>query len=92
MSAELDALLAEPLEMLSTADQLALTYQWETLVRRQAALGHRLVAVLAAAPVAEFGGADARGGAGHVVADHQGRGRRSGPAGPGSGAAAHPDR
>ncbi|MGY4647346.1 HNH endonuclease signature motif containing protein [Mycobacterium sp. URHB0021] len=55
MSAELDALLAEPLEMLSTADQLALTYQWETLVRRQAALGHRLVAALAAAPVAELG-------------------------------------
>ena len=55
MNAELDALLAEPLEMLSTADQLALTYQWETLTRRQAALGLRLVAALAQAPVAELG-------------------------------------
>jgi len=55
MNAELDALWAEPLEMLSTADQLALTYQWETLTRRQAALGLRLVAALAQAPVAELG-------------------------------------
>ena len=55
MSAALDALLAEPLEMLSTADQLALAHQWETLTRRQAAMGHRLCAVLAQAPVAELG-------------------------------------
>ena len=40
MSAELDELLAEPLEMLSTAEQLALAAQWETLTRRQAAMGH----------------------------------------------------
>jgi Domain of unknown function (DUF222) len=54
MSAELDELLAEPLEMLSTAERLALTHQWETLTRRQAAMGHRLVASLAEAPVAEI--------------------------------------
>src|ERR1700742_1331278 len=55
MSAELDELLAEPLEMLSTAEQLALAGRWERLTRRQAAMGHRLVATLADTPVAELG-------------------------------------
>jgi Domain of unknown function (DUF222) len=55
MSAELDELLAAPLEMLSTADRLALAHQWETLTRRQAAMGHRLVASVVEAPVAELG-------------------------------------
>jgi Domain of unknown function (DUF222) len=55
MSAELDELLAEPLEMLSTAERLTLAYQWETQTRRRAAMGHWLVVALAEAPVAELG-------------------------------------
>src|ERR1700742_575878 len=55
MSAELDELLAEPLEMLSTAEQLALAARWERLTRRQAAMTYRLTAALAEAPVAELG-------------------------------------
>src|ERR1700755_3174779 len=55
MSAELDELLAEPLGMLSPAQQLALAARWERLTRRQAAMTHRLCAVLAEAPIAELG-------------------------------------
>src|ERR1700754_668173 len=47
--AELDELLVEPLGMLSTAQQLALAAHWERLTRRQAAMTHRICAVLAQA-------------------------------------------
>lgn len=50
MGAELEALLAEPLDALTTADRLAATYEWETLVRRQAAMGHRFIAGLVEVP------------------------------------------
>jgi Domain of unknown function (DUF222) len=52
---ELDVLLAEPLDALSTAERLAVTRAWETLVRRLPVVGHRLVAGLAAAPTEELG-------------------------------------
>ncbi|KUH92775.1 HNH endonuclease signature motif containing protein [Mycobacterium sp. IS-3022] len=55
MSRELAGLLAESFESLSTAEQFAVAAQWETLVRAQAAVGHRLVAELDRAPVAELG-------------------------------------
>lgn len=55
MSAELSVLLAESFDSLSTAEQFAVTAQWETFTRRQAALGHRLVAGLERAPMAELG-------------------------------------
>lgn len=55
MNREVSALLAESFESLSTTEQLALTAQWETLMRGQAAVGHRLVAELERAPVAELG-------------------------------------
>jgi Domain of unknown function (DUF222) len=55
MAAELADLVAEPFDALSTAERLALAGQWETFVRSQAVVGHRLVAGLADAPVAELG-------------------------------------
>ena len=55
MGAELDALLAEPLDTLTTAERLAVTHAWEMLVRRLPVVGHRLVAGLAAAPTEELG-------------------------------------
>lgn len=55
MAAELADLLAEPFDALSTAERCALTAQGETLTRSQAVVGHRLVAGLAEAPVAELG-------------------------------------
>ncbi|OBI76204.1 HNH endonuclease signature motif containing protein [Mycobacterium sp. E740] len=55
MSAELGALLSESFDALSTAEQFAVTAQWESFTRAQAALGHRMVAALERAPVAELG-------------------------------------
>ena len=55
MAAELADLLAEPFDALNTAERCALTAQWETLTRSQAVVGHRLVAGLADAPLAELG-------------------------------------
>ena len=55
MGGELDALLAEPLEALSTADRLAASHEWERLLRRLPAVTHRLVAGLAQVPTEELG-------------------------------------
>ena len=55
MAAELDALLAEPLDGLSTAERLAVTHGWETLMRRLPVVTHRLVAGLAEVPTEELG-------------------------------------
>ena len=55
MAAQLADLLGEPVEALSTAERLGLAAQWETLTRSQAAITHRLVAAVAAAPLAELG-------------------------------------
>lgn len=55
VTAELDALLAEPLDGLSTADRLAVTHGWETLMRRLPVVTHRLVAGLAQVPTEELG-------------------------------------
>ncbi len=55
MGGELDALLAEPLEALSTADRLAASHEWETFMRRLPAVTHRLVAGLAQVPTEELG-------------------------------------
>src|SRR5712672_572742 len=55
MAGELADLLAEPFDALSTAERCALSAQWERLLRSQAMVGHRLVAGLAEAPVAELG-------------------------------------
>ena len=55
IAAELAELMAEPYDALTTAEQLALAAQWETVTRSQAVIGHRLVAELATAPVAELG-------------------------------------
>ena len=55
MAAQLTDLLGEPVEALSTAERLGLAAQWETLTRSQAAITHRLVAAIAAAPPAELG-------------------------------------
>ena len=59
MGAELDLLLAEPLDALTTAERLSAAREWEALMRRQAAMGHRLVAGLADAPAAELGDTNA---------------------------------
>ena len=42
MGEELDLLLAEPLDALTTAERLSAAREWEALMRRQAAMGHRL--------------------------------------------------
>ncbi|KUI04884.1 hypothetical protein AU188_09685 [Mycobacterium sp. IS-3022] len=55
MSDEFAALLAESFESLSTSEQFAVAAQWETFTRAQAAVGHRLVAELERAPIAELG-------------------------------------
>jgi hypothetical protein len=55
MAAELADLVAEPFDTLSTAERCAVSAQWERLLRSQAVVGHRLVAGLAEAPVAELG-------------------------------------
>ncbi|OBB47811.1 hypothetical protein A5752_22720, partial [Mycobacterium sp. 852002-51961_SCH5331710] len=55
MAAQASALIAESFDTLSTAEQLALTAQWEAFTRRQAMVGHRLVAGLQGAPLAELG-------------------------------------
>ena len=59
MGAELDLLLAEPLNALTTAERLSAAREWEALMRRQAAMGHRLIAGLADAPAAELGDTNA---------------------------------
>ena len=48
-------LLAEPLDALTTAERLAVTDEWEMLMRRLPAVGRRLVAGLAQAPTEELG-------------------------------------
>ena len=55
MAAELADLVAEPFDALSTAERCAVSAQWEGLLRSQAVVGHRLVAGLGEAPVAELG-------------------------------------
>ncbi|MEO3760384.1 HNH endonuclease signature motif containing protein [Mycobacterium sp. B14F4] len=55
MSDDFAELMAESLDSLSTAELLKLTAQWEAFTRRQATLGHRLVANLERAPLAEIG-------------------------------------
>ncbi len=55
MSDDLAALMGESFDSLSTAELLKLTAQWETFTRKQATLGHRLVAEIAQAPLAEIG-------------------------------------
>ena len=55
MGAELEALLVEPLERLSTAERTAAAHQWEALTRRLPAMTHRLVAALAEVPTEELG-------------------------------------
>jgi hypothetical protein len=55
IAAEVADLLTEPFDALTTAERLALAAQWETVTRSQAVVGHRLVAELATAPVAELG-------------------------------------
>ncbi|KUI36282.1 hypothetical protein AU197_22625, partial [Mycobacterium sp. IS-1590] len=49
------ALVAESFDTLSTSEQLALTAQWESFTRGSAMVGHRLVAGLQQAPLAELG-------------------------------------
>ncbi len=55
IGAEVEALLAEPLDALSTAERTAAAYAWERLGRRLPAMTHRLVAALAEVPTAELG-------------------------------------
>ena len=55
MAMELSDLLAEPFDTLTAAEQLAVAAQWETFVRSQATVGHRLIAELADAPISELG-------------------------------------
>jgi Domain of unknown function (DUF222) len=55
MAMELSDLLAEPFDTLTAAEQLAVATQWETFVRSQATVGHRLIAELADAPISELG-------------------------------------
>ena len=55
IGAELEALLVEPLERLSTAERTAAAHQWEALTRRLPAMTHRLVAALADVPTEELG-------------------------------------
>ncbi|SEH65397.1 protein of unknown function [Mycolicibacterium rutilum] len=52
---EVDALMAEPLDALSTAQVLAATAEWESFVRASAMVRHHLVAQLGRAPVTELG-------------------------------------
>ncbi|MGE2719261.1 HNH endonuclease signature motif containing protein [Mycolicibacterium celeriflavum] len=61
MAEQLSALVAESFDTLSTAEQLALAAQWEMFTRSQAPVGHRLVAGLSAAPLAELGESSAAG-------------------------------
>ncbi|WP_142301077.1 DUF222 domain-containing protein, partial [Mycobacterium lehmannii] len=55
MDRELSGLIAESFDTLSTAEQLRVTAQWERFTRRQAAVGHSMVAGLQQAPLAELG-------------------------------------
>jgi hypothetical protein len=55
IGAELEALLAEPLIVLSAAERTAAAHEWETLTRRLPAMTHRLVAALAEVPTEELG-------------------------------------
>src|ERR1700755_2677461 len=54
MTAELEALLAEPVDG-STAERTAVAYAWERFVRRCAVMGHRVVGSLAEVPVEQLG-------------------------------------
>ncbi len=55
LDAELEALLAEPLDGLSTKERTAVTAEWEALARRLPVMGHRLVAALTDVPIDELG-------------------------------------
>ncbi|GAT08146.1 HNH endonuclease signature motif containing protein [Mycolicibacterium novocastrense] len=55
MAEQLSALVAESFDTLTTSEQLALTAQWESFTRGSATVGHRLVAGLQQAPLAELG-------------------------------------
>ncbi|WP_165614582.1 DUF222 domain-containing protein, partial [Mycolicibacterium flavescens] len=52
---ELDVLRSEPLDGASTAELLALTADFESVLRSSAVVGHRVVAQLGRAPVGELG-------------------------------------
>jgi len=54
MTAELEALLAEPVDG-STAERTAVAFDWETFMRRCAAMTHRTTAAVAEIPTAELG-------------------------------------
>ncbi len=55
INAEFDALVGEPLELLTTAERTAATHEWEALMRRLPVMTHRLVAALAQLPTEELG-------------------------------------
>ncbi|MFV9633065.1 DUF222 domain-containing protein [Mycobacterium neumannii] len=55
MADQLSALVAESFDALTTSEQLALTAQWESFTRRQAAVSHSMVAGLGRAPIEELG-------------------------------------
>ena len=59
MEAEFEALVAEPLAGLSSAERTAATHEWERFIRRLPAVTHRLVAALAEVPSDELGELDA---------------------------------
>ena len=54
MTAELEALLAEPVDG-STAERTAVAVEWERFVRRCAVMDHRVVGSLAEVPVEQLG-------------------------------------
>ncbi len=55
VGAEVEALVAEPLEALTLSERTAAAHEWEMLMRRLPVMTHRLVAVLARVPIEEFG-------------------------------------
>ena len=55
IGAELEALMAESVDVLSTAERAAAAHEWETLMRQLPAMTHRLVAALAQVPIEELG-------------------------------------
>ena len=54
MTAELEALLAEPVDG-STAERAAVAFEWERFKRRCAAMTHRTTAAVAQVPLEELG-------------------------------------
>ncbi|WP_231967459.1 HNH endonuclease signature motif containing protein [Mycobacterium sp. E136] len=55
MADQLSALVAGSFDTLTTSEQLALAAQWESFTRGSATVGHRIVAGLQQAPLAELG-------------------------------------